>query len=96
MGPLSVTTVGVEIAATTTSASVALPVVSGSVPKACRVAATAPVRVELGTSAGVTAGSGDLLVQPGDAVVLRTHRLTHLAAVALTGTAVVQISPIDV
>ena len=92
---LSITTTGAEIAATATASSVALPTVSGAVPKACRIAATSAVRVKLGV-AGVTAGAGDMLVQPADAVIVRTIGLTHVSAVTVSGNAVVQISPLDV
>ena len=94
MESLTIVNTGVSIATSGTSASVALPLVSGAVPKYCRFAATASAYVKVGTS-GVTAVVGDALVQPADTLVLRTHGLTHFAAIQAGGAGIVQVSPVE-
>ncbi|QLG87650.1 hypothetical protein HQ393_04930 [Chitinibacter bivalviorum] len=92
---MTVTASGINIAATATSASAALPQTSnGTAPKYVRIAATAETYVKLGTSAGVTASSVDLLVQPADAVVLRCWGFTHIAALA-GSTSKVSVVPLE-
>ena len=77
------------------SASVAIPTESaGGAPKYIRVVATAPCYVKIGNS-GVTAAAGDVLVQPADAVVMKTLRQTHIAAIQVSGAGIVQISPME-
>lgn len=91
---MTIVNTGATMAVNGASATMALPVVSGSVPKYCRFAATAPCYVRVGT-AGVTAVPGDVLVQPADSLVLRTHSLTHFAAVQVGGAGQLQVSPVE-
>lgn len=94
---------GVSITTSVASASATIPLDSaGNVPKYIRVSATASACVRLGTGTPV-AVSGDLLVQPGDAVILPTCGYTKIAAVwaaasgngVFTGAGAVQVSPME-
>lgn len=67
---------------------------SGAVPKYVRVAANAACYVKVGNST-VTAADGDVLVQPADAVILKTGNQTHIAAIQVSAAGTVQISPIE-
>jgi len=100
---ITVVAPGVAITTSAASANATIPLDSaGNVPKYIRVSATASsyVRIGNGTPAAV---SGDLLVQPGDAVILPTCGYTKIAAiwVAATGNGVfsgagaVQVSPME-
>ena len=93
---ITVTKTGVSIAATATSVGGTLPVASsGEVPRYIRVAATAPACIKVGGGAQV-ATLGDLQVQQGDAITLRIPSgVTNYAVVTVTGTANVQISPLE-
>lgn len=95
MGPLSIVKAGTAITTSGTSASAALPVnAAGNPPVFVRVAATAAAYVRLGVSSA-TAVAGDILVQPGDAVILQTSGSTHIAAIQVTSAGVVQVSPME-
>lgn len=94
MDAITVVNTGATITTGGTSAAAALPTVSGSVPKYCRFASTAACYVKVGV-AGVTAAPGDLLVQPADAVILRTHGLTHFAGIQISGSGQLQVSPVE-
>lgn len=92
---ITVTKTGSVINFTGTSASVTIPTDSaGTTPKYCRLTATQAcyVKIDVGSA---TAVAGDLLVQPADAVVVRTHGLTHIAALQVTTAGVLQISPLE-
>lgn len=91
---MTIVNTGSAMSVSGTSATAALPVVSGSVPKYCRFAATAACYVRVGV-AGVTAVAGDVLVQPADSLVLRTHSLTHFAALQVGGAGTLQVSPVE-
>lgn len=94
-GAMSVTVTGVSIATSGTSASATIPLCqSGEVPKYIRISATAAACVRLGNGT-VTAVTTDLLVQPGDAVILTVHQLTKIAAIQVAAAGVVQISPLE-
>lgn len=93
---LTITKTGSIISFTGTSANVAIPVdQSSQVPKHVRLAATQPCYVKVGTTSGITAAVGDILVQPADSIILRTIGLTHIAAVQVGTAGVLQISPLD-
>jgi aspartate/methionine/tyrosine aminotransferase len=86
----SVTTTGAASAGTTIpNAS------SGEKPRFIRVAATVACtfRIGAGTQTAVTT---DLLIQPGDAVVLHVPSgVTHYAAIQVAAAGVVQVSPLE-
>lgn len=93
---LTVTVTGVAITTGAASAGSALPVASSAeVPRYIRVAATAAACVRIGAGAQ-TALATDLLVQPGDAVIMAVPRgCTHVAAIQVAAAGVVQVSPLE-
>lgn len=92
---ISIVKTGAIIAFTGTSANVAIPTdSSGTLPKYIRVAANAACYVKLG-AAGVAAVSGDALVQPADALILKVHNQAYIAAIQVSAGGTVQISPIE-
>jgi aspartate/methionine/tyrosine aminotransferase len=86
----SVTTTGAASAGTTIpNAS------SNEKPRFIRVAATAACTFRMGVGAQ-TAVTTDLLIQPGDAVVLHVPSgVTHYAAIQVAAAGVVQVSPLE-
>jgi hypothetical protein len=82
-GFITVTVTGSNITTGAASASAALPLASsGEVPRYIRFAVTANARIRMGVGAGTTALATDMLVTPGDAVVLDVPRgYTHWAAI---------------
>ena len=93
---LTVTATGVSITTGAASSGGALPnASSGEVPRYVRIAASAAACVRIGVGAQ-TAVATDLLVQPGDAVVLAVPRgVTHVAAIQLSAAGVVIVSPVE-
>lgn len=92
---ITVVKTGSIINFTVASASVTIPTDSaGTTPKYCRLASTQPCYVNIGVGSA-TAVAGDILVQPADAVVVRTHGLTHVAALQVSTGGVLQISPLE-
>lgn len=86
----SVTTTGAASAGTTIPTAQ-----SAEVPRYIRVAATAACTFRIGAGAQ-TAVTTDLLIQPGDAVVLAVpNGFTHYAAIQVTAAGVVQVSPME-
>lgn len=86
-----------NITASTTSATFALPVAAdGNRPRYVRVAATAQAWIKIGTpTVSVTLANG-MLTQNADANVLHIPSgVTHIAAITQTGTAIVSISPLE-
>jgi len=95
MSGFTVAKTGAIIATSGTSASVAIPTnSSGEIPRWVRIAATqaACVRLTKGASTAVTT---DLQVQPGDAVIIRSHAFDTVSAIQVTSAGVVQISPLE-
>jgi hypothetical protein len=93
--PITVTKSGSTITTAAASASVAIPTASnGEIPFYSRIAATTACYVKVGLT-GLTAATGDLLVQPGDSVIVRTKDMTHVAAKYVTAAGIMQISPIE-
>ena len=93
---MTVLKTGVNIATSATSASASLPSAqSGEVPRYVRVTATVAAHVKLGI-AGVTAVAADLMVQPGDAVILVVTRgMTTIAAIQDTAAGTVNVVPLE-
>lgn len=93
---ITVVKTGVSVSATSTSSGGTLPTAqSGEIPRYMRIAATSPSCVKIGVGAQ-TATTGDLQIQQGDAVTLSIPRgMTHYAVITVTGTANVQISPLE-
>ena len=68
---------------------------SGEKPRYVRVAATAACTFRMGAGAQ-TAVTTDLLIQPGDAVVLQVPSgYTNYAAIQVAAAGVIQISPLE-
>lgn len=93
---LTVTVTGVSITTGAASSGGALPnASSGEVPRYVRIAASVAACVRIGVGAQ-TAVATDLLVQPGDAVILAVPRgCTHVAAIQLAAAGVVIVSPCE-
>lgn len=88
---------GGNITIASTSTAIPIPTNSaGNVPVWSRLAATGQCCVKPG-NAGVTATTSDLLVQNVDAIIVRTFGMTHIAAIAATGSpsGFLQISPLE-
>lgn len=96
MDYITVTVTGVSITTGAASSGGALPnASSGEVPRYVRIAASVAACVRIGVGAQ-TAVATDLLVQPGDAVVLAVPRgCTHVAAIQLAAAGVVIVSPLE-
>lgn len=86
---------GVSIATSATSASVAIPKdLSGNPPRYIRVAATAAAAIKIGSGTQL-ASSADVLVQPGDALILSVGSATDIAAIQISVTGFVVITPLE-
>lgn len=93
--PLAVNATGLSLTTSGTSASGAIPVDgSGGVPRYIRVAATVACYFRLGKTAA-TAVATDMLIQPGDAVILATNGRDFAAAIQVTAAGVCNITPLD-
>lgn len=93
---VTITNPGATVTIGAASANVAIPNGGGSqVPKYVRLASTTACYVRLGNGAGTTAVPGDILIQPADALVVRSIGLTHVAGIQVSGPGVLQISPIE-
>jgi len=94
-GAISVVKTGATLAVGAASASVAIPTnSSGAAAKYARIAATSACYVKLGPS-GVTAAAGDLMLAPGDAVVLKTSGVGYVAAIQVSAAGTLQVSPLE-
>jgi hypothetical protein len=87
---------GVTVNSAGASANVQIPVASDgtTLPKYLRIAASVAAYVALGPS-GVTAAAGDIMVQPGDALVVTRGGATWVAAIQVAAAGVVQISGVE-
>jgi hypothetical protein len=96
MDYITVTTTGVSITTGAASSGGALPnASSGEVPRYVRIAASVAACVRIGVGAQ-TAVATDMLVQPGDAVVLAVPRgCTHVAAIQLSAAGIVIVTPVE-
>jgi hypothetical protein len=96
---MTVAKTGVSQASGAASAGTTLPTVSSSsntdVPKYIRVAATAAAYFRIGAGAQ-TCVAGDLLVQPGDAVVMAVPSgYTNFACLQVSVAGVVVVTPLE-
>ncbi|MBT2300367.1 hypothetical protein J7E70_07805 [Variovorax paradoxus] len=96
MDYITVTVTGVSITTGAASSGGTLPnASSGEVPRYVRIAASVAACVRIGPGAQ-TAVATDMLVQPGDAVVLAVPRgCTHVAAIQLAAAGVVIVTPVE-
>lgn len=103
VNPITVTVTGVSFTTSAASANATLPLDSaGNVPKYIRVAATGAACIRLGNGTPVAVNT-DLLIGPGDTVILATGGLTKIAAIwadaagsgVFSGAGRVQVSPME-
>jgi hypothetical protein len=92
MSKMQIFATGVTITTGAASASASIPnCVNGTKPKYIRVAATAAAYVKM----GATAVAGDILIQPGDSVVLAVAGAPTIAAIQVSAAGLVQVSPLE-
>ncbi|MDE2098900.1 MAG: hypothetical protein KGL39_16725 [Patescibacteria group bacterium] len=93
---VTITTTGVTIATSGTSASATIPNdSSGNLPSYIRVVATAAACVRLGKTTAI-AVTTDAQVQPGDALILQVPKgIDKIAAIQVSAAGVVQVSPLE-
>ena len=90
-----VTNTGANIATSGTSASATIPVNSAGTKRFIRISATAAAYVRVGNGAQ-TAVSTDMLVQPGDSVILDvTGSIDTIAALQVSAPGVVVATPVE-
>lgn len=94
--PLAVFATGVSITTSATSANANIPNdASGTKPRYARIAATAAAYVRIG-SGTQTAVNTDMLVQPGDAVIVRIPAGTpNVAALQVAAAGTVVVTPLS-
>ena len=86
---------GQTITVSTSSLSMGIPRDStGYLPKYVAIRATAPVYVKCGYQSA-TAVAGDMMVQPSDGVNLCVSGCNVISVVALTGSAIVTVTPLE-
>jgi hypothetical protein len=86
---------GITLTTGAASVSATLPTTTNNTPaKWVRVSATAAAYVKLG-AAGVAAVAGDVMVQPGDSIKLAVSGTTTIAALQVSATGTVQVSPCE-
>lgn len=92
---ITVLKTGANISFNGTSANTGIPVTSaGIAPNFVRLASTQACYVKIGKGAQ-TAVAGDLLIQPADSVIVRVAGADNIAALQVTTTGVLQISPLE-
>ena len=90
----TVSVTGTRLAVSTTAANTLLPFDSnGLFPREILFTATVSTCVKL--TNGGTATTADLMVQPGDAVVLTVSGFTGVSAITVSGTGVLTMSPLE-
>lgn len=90
-----ITQTGVNIATSATSANSAMPNNSAGVPaRFVRIAATAAAYVRMGVGVQ-TAVSTDLLIQPGDSLIVSTSGANNIAALQVAAAGVVVVTPLE-
>lgn len=92
---INILAVGVTAATGAASASFTLPVnSSGLKPRYIRIAGINECYVKLGT-AGVTATTNDILIQPADSLLLCVGSCTTLAHIQGTAVGKINVTPLD-
>ena len=92
---LQIVASGANITTGAASAGTTIPFGSnGAVPKFIRISATVAACVRIGTGVQ-TAVATDMLVIPGDSVIMATLGCTHIAAIQQSAAGVVQVSPVE-
>ena len=92
---LQIFATGINIATGIASVGATIPLnLDGSVPLYVRITASIAACVRVGIGAQ-TAVATDAVVQPGEALILFTNRVTHIAAIQQTAIGTMQISPCE-
>jgi hypothetical protein len=93
---ITVAATGVNIATSGTSASATIPnALSGQIPRYVRVSASAAAYIRIGKTTA-TAVTTDMMVQPGDAVVIHIpNGIDKIATIQVAAAGVVQVSPLE-
>lgn len=93
---ITVAATGVLITTSGTSAEAAIPNDAAGVrARLVRVSASVAACVRLGTTSSVAAVTTDLLVQPGEPVLLYCKGYGFIAAIQLAAAGKVQVSPVE-
>ena len=91
----TITQTGVSITTSGVSASAVLPVANGgAAARGYRITATVAAHVRLGVGAP-TAVATDVLVQPGESLIINRVGFTHVAAIQNAAAGVVIVTPLD-
>lgn len=92
---VSVIASGITLTASATSASATIPNDSaGRIPRYVRLSATQSIYVKLGKTTA-TAVAGDMMVQPGDAVIVMTSGCDKIACLQAATGGILQVSPLE-
>ena len=92
---IAIQAAGTSITTGVASASAAIPVNSSGIkPTYARVSVSAAAFVKIGQSA-VAATANDILVIPGDAIILKVSGNTHIAAIQQTLAGVCNVTPLE-
>lgn len=95
-GAIMVVATGINIATSGTSASATIPnMSSGELPRYIRITASTGAYVRIAASGTPTAVNTDMMVQPGDAVIIAVCNYTKIAALQVSSPGVVQVSPLE-
>lgn len=95
ISPLRVSKRGTTIATGAASVNAAIPTdSSGNAPRYVRVTATVAAYVSPGKGPQ-TAAAGDVMVQPGDSIILNVTGCDNIAAIQVAAAGVVQISTLE-
>lgn len=87
---------GANIVTGAASANAAIPNTSASQkPRFVRLHATVAAYVRCGTTAGVTAAAGDMIVDPATPIVLNVSGYTHIAAIQVAAAGILNITPLE-
>jgi hypothetical protein len=86
---------GIRLTSGSTSSGAALPFgLAGDVSRLIRISATVAAHVRIGAGSQ-TAVNTDVMVQPGESIVVTTNGNTHIAVIQATAAGVVQVSPLE-
>lgn len=95
-GAVTIVATGINLATSGTSANGTIPnMSSGELPRYIRITASTGAYVRLQATGTPVAVSTDMMVQPGDAVILAVCGLTKIAALQVSAPGVVQVSPLE-
>lgn len=93
---LTVVVTGINLTTSASSANATIPnMSSGELPRYIRITASTGAYVRLQATGTPVAVNTDLMVQPGDAVILAVCNYTKIAALQVSAPGVVQVSPLE-